>query len=66
MQSDPIGLEGEINTYTYIEENPLIRIDQKGQHGYVVTAAWWWVCSYYSFQAASAALPLMKNLGSLW
>ncbi len=39
MQSDPIGLGGGLNTYAYVEGNPIRYIDPKGQSIWIVPCA---------------------------
>src|SRR6187401_1386247 len=41
LQSDPIGLEGGLNTYSYVGANPLIREDPSGENWVAVRGAWW-------------------------
>jgi len=40
-QSDPIGLAGGINTYSYVEGNPLLMVDPDGRNGvWAVYRSW--------------------------
>ena len=31
MQSDPIGLDGGENSFVYVGDNPLVRVDERGE-----------------------------------
>jgi RHS repeat-associated protein len=52
IESDPIGLEGGINTYTYVGGNPIQRVDYKGESWGAVVPAILVGYAWYEFSKA--------------
>ncbi len=47
MQSDPIGLNGGLNSYVYAANQPTINVDPKGDNPFLiwlVRAGFFWIC----------------------
>lgn len=55
LQSDPIGLEGGINTYGYANQSPVMNVDPEGKLAGGIVAVWAGGCSLYAFKKAMSA-----------
>lgn len=68
MQSDPIGLAGGINTYGYVNSDPLGAVDYMGLAGVMLTGGGhteWGSGNSISAQAESG-VGVFRSTGSLW
>ena len=54
LQADPIGLDGGVNFYGYVNNNPLGYLDPEGKIAIapIFVAVWTGGCSWYAFQKA--------------
>ena len=57
VSEDPIGFEGGINAYAYVENNPAVWIDPSGLHR--TWADWWWL--FKDNEAGRAKLRCWKR-----
>jgi uncharacterized protein RhaS with RHS repeats len=53
-QSDPIGLSGGVNTYSYVASNPISRVDPNGKFWFVIPG----ICAAGGCEALAAALGI--------
>ena len=66
VQSDPIGLDGGLNTYGYVKANPLIYIDPKGENfGAVIGGGFaaWGIWKYYQYIECVEKCPVSCDDG---
>jgi RHS repeat-associated protein len=61
LESDPIGIEGGLNTYGYVEQNPLSFIDPNGLHPGAIIAAFCEANPVACGAAAAAIVTAVRN-----